>query len=333
MKSCQKSGIPDAERQPRRIGILAFDGVQLLDVAGPADVFAEANSRAARPLYAVEIVAPVAGQLRASSGMRIVPDRVLGSADDLRFDTFLVAGGPSLHRRARNPVLLDQIASIAHTARRFGSVCAGAFLLADAGLLEGKRVTTHWAVAELFRRRYPGVQLEEDAIFLRDGCLRTAAGVTAGLDLALALVREDHDAALARAVADQLVMYFRRGGGQLQFSRKGAAEPNGRSSLQEVQRYVIAHPAEPHSVAAMAARAGVSPRHFARLFRAETGMTPAAFVERTRLDAARDSMDLGAAPKAAAAHSGFTTPEAFRLAFRRRFGMTPAAYRKHHSPD
>ena len=314
----------------RLIGILAVDGVQLLDVAGPADVFAEANVQSKVEEYDIRILGVTAGSIKASSGMRLTVRDVLGEMDGVRFDTLLVAGAPHLHRRARDKQLLARLRTAAKAARRYGAVCTGAFLLAEAGLLTGRRATTHWAQAERFASMFPDVKLEVDAIHVRDGKVRTAAGVTAGLDLALSLVEEDLGAEIARRVASQLVMYFRRPGGQLQHTRDRHGTLAGRSTLQDVQRWVIAHPAEHHSVADLAGRAGISPRHFARLFRAEVGITPSAWVEEVRVDAARRLLEDGHAPKQVGNQSGFSDVETFRRVFQRRLGITPAAYRNQH---
>jgi transcriptional regulator GlxA family with amidase domain len=314
----------------RTIGIFAVQGVQVLDVAGPADVFAEANVCSGQAAYEVRILAAAPDSLRASSGMRLVPDGVIGR-DEARLDTFLVAGAPHLDRRARDLQLVSHLRAAALSARRFGSVCTGAFLLAQTGLLEGRRVTTHWAIAERLAADFPDVLVEPDAIHLRDGAVRTAAGVTAGLDLALALVEEDLGCEIARQVASQLVMYFRRSGGQLQFSRDRQAAPTGRSALQEVQRWVMARPEADHGVAQLAARAGMSPRHFARLFRAELGVTPSVWVEEIRIEAARGLLEAGVPPKLAGAQCGFRDVETFRRAFQRRLGLSPAAYRSRHA--
>lgn len=313
----------------RTIGILALEGVQLLDVAGPADVFAEANVCAKRKAYEVRMLATDRDVIRASSGIRLTPDAIVGQTDEA-FDTLLVAGAPHLDRRARDEDLLIRVRDTALTARRFGSVCTGAVLLAQTGLLDKRRVTTHWAIAERFAASFPNVVLEPDAIHLRDGPVRTAAGVTAGLDLALALVEEDLGSEIARAVASQLVMYFRRPGGQLQYSRKRQTAPAGRSALQEVQRWVMARPDAAHGVADLAAHAGLSPRHFARLFRTEVGTTPSAWVEGTRIEAARTLLEEGLQPKLAAARCGFRDIETFRRAFIRQLGISPAAYRDRH---
>ncbi len=317
---------------PRTILILAMPGVQLLDVSGPMDVFAEANLQAGVEAYRPLLVATAPGPVRSSSGVRLLPDHVVGDAGSARADTLLVAGCPHMHEAVPDLALLAWLRDLAPRTRRFGSVCSGAFLLAAAGLLEGRRVTTHWAVAERLAQDHPAVIVDADAIHVRDGRLRTAAGVTAGLDLSLALVEEDLGREVARRVAAQLVMFFKRPGGQLQFSRRGETAPGGRSALQEVQRWVAANPAADHAVPRLAARAGLSPRHFARLFRHEVGMTPAAWTEASRITAARRLLEAGREPpKQVAAHCGFADADTLRRAFVRQLGVTPADYRKRHA--
>jgi transcriptional regulator GlxA family with amidase domain len=319
-------------KEPRAIAIVAMPGVQLLDVSGPLDVFAEANVQAQKNAYRLLIVAKNAGHIRSSSGVRLVPDLVIGDATEVRIDTLLVAGCPNAADVPPDPAVVAWLRRMAPRARRYGSVCSGAFLLAATGLIDGRRVTTHWAVAQQLALHYPSVTVDEDAIHVRDGPLRTAAGVTAGLDLALALVEEDLGRDVAMKVASQLVMYFKRSGGQMQFSRKGVAAPAGRSALQEVQRWVAANPAADHSVAALAKRADLSPRHFARLFRNEVGITPASWVETTRVTAARRLLEGGRhSPKQVAARCGFADADTLRRAFARRVGVTPAEYRKRYA--
>lgn len=314
----------------RSIAILALPGVQLLDVSGPLDVFAQANVEAGREAYELSVVACQPGPIRSSSGVRLLPDLVIGELER-RFDTLLVAGAPGADRTQTNRTLLGWIRSCAKKSRRYGSVCTGAFVLAAAGLLDGRRITTHWSASKRLSEIYPKVTVEDDALYVRDGKLRTAAGVTAGLDLALALVEEDLGPEIAKRVAAQLVMFFKRPGGQLQFSRKGATQPAGRSALQDVQRWVAANPALPLSVKAMAAHTGQSPRHFARLFHAEVGVTPAAWVEATRIEAARGLLEAGNdAPKQVAAKCGFSNPDTLRRAFVKHVGVTPAEFRKRH---
>ena len=319
-------------KEPRAIAIVAMPGVQLLDVSGPLDVFAEANVQAQKNAYRLLIVAKNAGHIRSSSGVRLVPDLVIGDATEVRIDTLLVAGCPNAAEVPPDAAVVAWLRRIAPRARRYGSVCSGAFLLAATGLIDGRRVTTHWAVAQQLALHYPSVTVDEDAIHVRDGPLRTAAGVTAGLDLALALVEEDLGRDVAMKVASQLVMYFKRSGGQMQFSRKGAAAPAGRSALQEVQRWVAANPAADHSVAALAKRADLSPRHFARLFRNEVGITPASWIETTRVTVARRLLEGGRhSPKQVAARCGFADADTLRRAFARRVGVTPAEYRKRYA--
>ncbi len=316
--------------KPRTIAILAVPGVQLLDVSGPLDVFAEANLQSGRQVYRPVVIATTHGHIRSSSGIRLIADYTIEDETG-PLDTLLVAGCPNAAEIEHDAKLLAWLGKVGPGARRYGSVCSGAFLLAAAGLLEGRRVTTHWAVAERLRQAYPAVMLEEDAIHVADGELRTAAGVTAGLDLALSLVEEDLGRDVAMRIAAQLVMFFKRPGGQMQFSRKGEAAPAGRSALQEVQRWIAANPAADHSVAELARRMELSPRHFARLFRDEVGMTPAAWVESTRIAAARRLLESGHVPKQVASECGFADDDTLRRAFTRHLGVTPAEYRKQYA--
>ena len=314
----------------KTIAILALPGAQLLDIAGPLDVFAQANVESGTRSYAMRVVACEHGPILTSSGVRLMPDQVAGDAGG-PIHTLLVAGAPNAARMPMKPALRAWLRASAKQAARFGSVCTGAFALAAAGLLDGRRITTHWAAVEALSRAYPKVTIDEDALVVRDGKLRTAAGVTAGLDLALSLVEEDLGREIALRVAAQLVMFFKRPGGQLQFSRAGEAQPTGRSVLQEIQRWVAANPASDHSVKALAARAGLSPRHFARMFLAEVGVTPGAWVEVARVTAAREWLERGdEAPKQVARRCGFANVDTLRRAFVRHVGVTPADYRQRH---
>lgn len=317
------------KRKPRTIVILALPGVQLLDVAGPLDVFAEANVQVGHEAHALLVAAAEPGPIRSSSGVRLMPDRIIDRDFQESIDTLLIAGRPNAADVPANGRVIEWLRRRASRTRRFGSVCSGAFFLAAAGLLDGRRVTTHWAVADRLAERFPSVSVDKDAIYVTDGKLRTAAGVTAGLDLALALVEEDLGRETAMKVASQLVMFFKRPGGQMQFTRKGEAVPAGRAALQELQRWVAANPGLDHSVASLAARMDISPRHFARLFRAEVGITPATWVEDARVNAARRLLELGNdAPKQVAIHCGFADADTLRRAFARHVGVTPAEYRK-----
>ncbi len=313
----------------RVVAILALPGVQLLDVSGPLDVFAQANLELGRSYYALQVVGSRDGPIPSSSGVRLLPDQTVRAALP-QLHTLLVAGMPQATTTVFPPAVLQWLRNEARRARRFGSICTGAFALAATGLLDGRRVTTHWNAVAQLRQAYPRVTVEDDALYVRDGRLRTAAGVTAGLDLALALVEEDLGREVAAAVAAQLVMYFRRPGGQLQFSRQGHAVPMGRSALQDVQRWAAANPRQLLSVEAMAAHAGLSPRHFARLFQAEVDATPAAWVEQMRVAAARDLLEAeDLPPKLIAARCGFSNTDTLRRAFQRHVGVSPAMYRRH----
>jgi transcriptional regulator GlxA family with amidase domain len=315
--------------KPRTIVILALPGVQLLDVAGPLDVFAEANLQAGHEAYALLVAAAEPGPIRSSSGVRLMPDRIIDRGFEDNIDTLLIAGCPNAADMPADGAVIDWLRRRTSRTRRFGSVCSGAFFLAAAGLLDGRRVTTHWAVADRLAEKFPAVSVDKDAIYVTDGKLRTAAGVTAGLDLALAVVEEDLGRETAMKVASQLVMFFKRPGGQMQFTRKGEAVPAGRAALQELQRWVAANPGLDHSVASLAERMDISPRHFARLFRAEVGITPATWVEEARVNAARRLLELGnEAPKQVATHCGFADADTLRRAFARHVGVTPAEYRK-----
>jgi transcriptional regulator GlxA family with amidase domain len=283
--------------KPRTVALVALPGVQLLDVSGPLDVFAEANTQAGFAAYRLLVVGRKPGPIQSSSGVKIVPDRVIGRDSDEPVDTLLIAGCPHAAEIPPDDALVDWLRRRAPRARRFGSVCSGAFFLAAAGLLDGRRVTTHWANAARLAEQFPQAIVDADAIHTRDGPLRTAAGVTAGLDLALSLVEEDLGREIAMRVASQLVMFFKRPGGQMQFSRRGEAALEGRSALQELQRWVAAHPSLDHSVARLAHRMKLSPRHFARLFRNEVGVTPATWVEQVRVNAARQLLEEGESPK------------------------------------
>ena len=316
----------------KTIAIVAVPGVQLLDVSGPLDVFAEANLQVSQPCYRLVVVGAQEGPVQSSSGVRLLPDWTIDSAPADRIDTLIVAGCPNAADIFPPPALVAWLCRQAPRARRYGSVCSGALLLAATGLLDGRRVTTHWAVADQLAAAFPEIRVEPDALYVRDGPIRTAAGVTAGLDLALALVEEDLGRDAAMKVAAQLVMFFKRPGGQMQFSRGREAVPAGRSALQEAQRWIAANPDADHTVPALAKRVGLSPRHFARLFRGEVGLTPAAWVERARVSAAQKLLETGErSPKQVAPQCGFADTDTLRRAFIRQLGVTPAEYRKRHA--
>jgi len=314
------------------MAILAVPGVQLLDVSGPLDVFAEANRRLGKVVYRPVVVGTSSRAIESSSGVRLMPDMTI--RDPLaRFDTVLVAGAPGMATAPVNLSAIDWLQRAAKRSRRHGSVCNGALLLAASGLADGRRITTHWGVVDVLRERHPGILVEPDALYLRDGPVCTAAGVTAGMDLALALVEEDLGRDIAMQVASELVMFFKRPGGQMQFSRHGEAALAGHAAIQELQRWIAAHLTDDLSVAALAARAGLSPRHFARVFHQEVGTPPADYVEQVRVEAARRLLESASEPpKRVAALCGYADVNGLRRAFVRRLGVTPADYRRMHRP-
>lgn len=316
--------------QPRLIAILALPGVQLLDVSGPLDVLTQANIEAAREFYRLCVITHGPREIRSSSGARLLADYTIGGSTPVpKIDTLLVAGGPRVMDMAYPDTLRSWLRRAASTTRRYGSVCTGAFVLAAMGLLSGKKVTTHWSCARRLAEQFPDVVVQEDAIHIRDGRVRTAAGVTAGLDLALSFVEEDLGRTVGIKVASQLVMYFKRPGGQSQFSRGDQAVSQGRSALQSIQRWIAANPAANLSIPSLAARAGLSPRHFARIFQHEIGVTPAAWVEEARVSSARRLLEKGdRSPKQVAALCGFSNADVLRRAFTRHVGVTPAQYRR-----
>lgn len=312
-----------------RVGILVFPGVQLLDVAGPSDVFVEA----ARQLgdlraYEVQLIGTEPGLLRSGSGPRLQPDATVATHRG-RLDTLLVAGGPAVESITARDDVRRWLQRHAKAVRRIGSVCSGAFVLAAAGLLQGRRVATHWNAVDRLAAENPGTTVEPDAIYVKDGPLYTSAGVTAGMDLALAMVEEDHGRELALRVARELVMFLKRPGGQSQFSAHLAAQTAEKSAIRALQEHVLANLRGDLSVPALAARAGMSERNFARIFKDEAGLTPAEFVEVARIDEARRRLEASDLPlKRLADALGYATPDALRRAFTRRVGVAPRDYRR-----
>ncbi|MGW2559255.1 GlxA family transcriptional regulator [Streptomyces sp. NPDC001514] len=316
----------------RSVLVVLFDGVQSLDVTGPLEVFAGANKHPGAPFtYGIRTASLDGARIRTSSGLTLVPDT---SLDELAGSphTLLVPGGEGTRHPA--PALIDWLRAHAPRAERLVSVCTGALLLADAGLLDGHRVTTHWAVCDHLARSHPAVDVDPEPIFVRDGKLATSAGVTAGIDLALALVEEDLGRETALSIARHLVVFLRRPGNQAQFSAQLAAQTAQREPLREVQAWITEHPDDDLSVDALARRARLSPRQFARAFRAETGMTPGRYVDRVRLEHARRLLeDTGDGIEEISRACGYGTPEAMRRAFVKALGAAPAEYRRRfHAP-
>lgn len=315
--------VRDTHPPGRRVLFLVFDGVKMLDVSGPAEVLAEAGSFGAR--YDL-VYASVSGRpVRTSIGTLLPVDGAVAELGEV--DTFVVAGGDDLVRRPVPQELVDAVRTARATSRRLVSICTGSFVLAAAGVLDGRRATTHWRHARLLARAYPAVSVEPDALFVEDRGVLTSAGVSAGMDLALALVEHDHGAGVARDVARSLVMFMQRPGGQSQFSAPLRLPAPRLSVLREVVDLVSADPSLDHTTTSLAAAAGVTPRHLARLFRAELGTSPARLVEDARLDRARSLLDAGHSVTWAAAAAGFGSPETMRRRFLARLGASPSQYR------
>jgi transcriptional regulator GlxA family with amidase domain len=317
----------------RRIVVVVHPGIQSLDAVGPIEVFSTANREAGRTAYTTEVVATTGPTVRAMSGLEIVIDhRLRGVRGAL--DTLVVAGGDGTVDAMRDGALLEGVRRLAGRARRVTSVCSGAFILAEAGLLDGRRATTHWSVCELLARRYPSITVEPDPIFVRDGNVYTSAGVTAGMDLALALVEDDLGRDIALAVARRLVLFLRRPGNQSQFSAQLAAQVAQRDTLRDVQQWISDHPGADLSIATMAERAGMSERNFARCFKDEVGVTPGRYVEGVRLEVARrmlEETDESVARVAVA--GGFGTAETMRRVFLRSLRTGPMEYRRRFRAD
>lgn len=322
------------EGTTRLIAMVGFDGFQLLDVTGPLEVFSlasrllQAQGHAGAEPYRVELLAAEQGLVRSSSGLEIRAHRSWRDLDGA--DTLLIAGGSGIIRALDDRSLVAWIRAHAPQARRFGSVCTGALLLARAGLLQGRRATTHWASVDELARLEPDLRLVRDVVFVRDGCMWTSAGVTAGMDMAVAMVAEDWGRKLALEVAQQLVMYITRAGGSAQLGAPLEAQVRAlESRFAHLAARVQERPGQALSVATLAAWCGMSPRHFARCFRDEMGVTPARFVEGVRFEAACQALAATDAPVAKiAVMCGFGSVETLRRVFMRRLGSSPVSYRR-----
>ncbi len=310
-----------------KIVIFVPSNVHSLELAGLMDVFAEANARAAEAFYEVTIVAEDdARPIRCGSGLRVLPD--LGFAEIAAGpDTLLVAGSVGVPN-APGRAVIDWLTRIAPRSRRFGSVCTGAFLLGDAGLLQGRRVATHWQYAALLAERFPDAKVDGDRVFIRDGALVTSAGSSAAIDLGLSLVEEDLGREIALYVARRLVVFLKRPGDQSQFSVHLAAQAVDRGRLYQVQQFILNHPAADLSIRTLAGIAAMSPRNFTRVFTQEVGVSPTDYVDHTRIDVARFLIEGSRLSiDAVAAKSGFGSPRAMRRAFLAHVGITPSEYR------
>jgi transcriptional regulator GlxA family with amidase domain len=312
----------------QKVAIAIHEGVQALDVAGPVDVFFEANQFVAPgERYETVLVASSRQPLRASNHMQMVADLAFEEASG-GFELLLVAGGPALPNSDPDPRLTEWLRMAPQMAKLYGSVCTGAFALGHAGLLDGRQVTTHWQNAQQLASRFPAARVEPDRIYIRDDRLVTSAGVTAGIDLALSLVSERHGPKVAVAVAKRLVVVAQRQGGQSQFSPYLAALANDETPIARIQAHVMAHIGKRHTLQSLAKEVGMSKRKLARHFVQETGVTPHEFVERARIDAARMLLEGSDRPLKAVAHDcGFGTADRMRVVFNARLGVSPAQYR------
>jgi transcriptional regulator GlxA family with amidase domain len=316
-----------ADGPPRRVAMLIYPDVTPLDVIGPLEVFDFANRLSKKKLYEIHTVAPTAAPIATRLGFAFLPSCAM---TDLAgpIDTLLVsgAGGPAVHQAPEE--IFDWFRQAALRARRFGSICTGAFILGKAGLIDGKRVTTHWARGGELAQRNPATKVEIDSIYIRDGKLCTSAGISAGIDLALALVEEDHGRDLALRIARYLVLFLKRSGGQTQFSTVLQSQFSSIPAIEKVQRWCHDNLSADLRVSALARKAAMSERSFIRAFRENTGRTPAEFVGSIRLQAARRLLEETALPqKAIAQRCGLDSVAAMRRVFLRELGVSPADYR------
>jgi transcriptional regulator GlxA family with amidase domain len=313
---------------PRAVALLAYDGAQSLDITGPAEVFAVANQMSADRPYRIVVVSSDGGGVVSSSGLALGVESSLDGYTD-PIDTLVVPGAPDWSRAMRDDSLVAAVAAGAERSRRVAAVCGGAFLLGRAGLLTGRRATTHWMCLDDLEECFPEARVERGPIFTQDGPVYTSAGVTAGIDLALALVESDHGPRLAREVARFLVVFMQRPGGQEQFSARMRVDPPVRSSIRDLLDHVVEDPAADHSLTALSTRAGFSERHLTRLFLREIGISPSRYVEGVRIEAARSLLETGdASVDVIARRSGMGSAETLRRRFVRTLGVSPDAYRR-----
>jgi transcriptional regulator GlxA family with amidase domain len=305
----------------QRIGFIVFPGYQVMSFA-VISVFEFANFAAGTPLYDIRLLSETGGPIRTSIGI----DVATAAFDDTAFDTLIVGGGTEIE--PSTPGLIEFVRQAPARYRRVAATCTGAFVLAEAGLLDGRRATTHWYHARTLQAQYPTMKMEEDRIFINDGPIWTSAGMTAGIDLALALVEQDLGADLARAVAKKLVVHHRRAGGQSQFSALLELDPKS-DRIQSALAYARRNLHTPLTVAQLADAARLSPRQFSRAFHAETGQSPAKAVEHLRIEAARLMMEQTRHPiDTVAQQTGFADRDRMRRAFLRAFGQPPQAIRR-----
>ena len=314
--------------RPKRIGFIAFNGITLLDLIGPYEVFGTANALGKSEHYAPVIVAPTLERIVSDTGVVLLPAADFSSNE--AFDTIVTPGGPGLREPATNAIVSGWLKAQASRTRRMVSVCTGVYGLASAGLLDGRRAATHWRWAADARSRFPQVNVDADVLYIEDPPFFTSAGVTAGIDLALALIEQDCGSSLALAVARELVIYLKRPGGQSQYSEPLRFQASAIDRFSDLAAWLPGHLKERLTVEEMAARVNMSPRHFARTFTADFGATPGCYVEILRLEAARERLAAPGQTVDSIAHSvGFRSADVFRRAFERRYGISPGLYRRH----
>ena len=325
--------LTDMTRRRRRVVFVIFDGFQALDLVGPHEVFDGAGRVTGEAGYHCQVVAPAAGPVSSSSGLPVHAGHAVADLDPRGIDTLLTVGGGGVDRASRDAELVAWVARAGAEARRVASVCSGVFLLAAAGLADGRRVTTHWRREEQLVREHPELEVDCDPIFIRDGRLWTSAGVTAGMDLALALVDDDLGHEVAHAVACELVLHLRRPGSQSQFSVPLWSRQPSTDPIRTAVAVVHADPGARHGITELAEQAHLSPRHLQRRFTAEVGVPPAAYVGQVRIEAARRALVEGDEPvDAMARRLGFGTGETLRRAFHRHLGVAPSEYRARFRP-
>jgi transcriptional regulator GlxA family with amidase domain len=299
-----------------------------MNVFSYADRWLQMSGKTSKPSYSIELLAEQAGPVTTSSSLKLVADRAIADVDE-GFDTLIVAGGVGMDQATQSRALTDWIKTCSARSRRTVSICTGAFLLAECGLLDNCKATTHWLYCERFAQEYPRVQVKPDCIFIRQNNIYTSGGITAGIDLTLSLVEEDWGSEVANYVARVLLVFLRRPGGQSQFSSYLPSEAKTRMDIRELQSWIINHPSEDLSVDALASRLAMSPRNFTRIFVKEVGITPASFVEQVRLSIARTRIEQSKLPlKTVCEQCGFGSDEHMRRAFQRHLKISPQAYRE-----
>jgi transcriptional regulator GlxA family with amidase domain len=316
-----------------RIGFVAYDGVTALDLIGPYEVFGTANalSEQGAALYQPVIVAPTLAPIVSDTGISLQPAADFASSGE--FDTIVTPGGPGLRDASIQSLVSAWLKQRAPQTRRMVSVCTGLYGLAAAGLMDGRRAATHWRWAQHAARSFPGVTVDSNLLYIEDPPVYSSAGVTAGIDLALALLEQDQGSSLALAVARELVIYFKRPGGQSQYSEPLRFQSSAVNRFSDLAAWLPAHLAERLTIEDMAARVNLSPRHFARRFTAEFGMTPGTYVETLRLETARERLAApGQTVESVSASVGFKSSDVFRRAFERHYGVAPGLYRRHFGP-